>query len=321
VGGDAERGRHRLPGAASVTLEIRPVTGYAALETWVAARNEVLSDDPDSPEMMALVRASELDHVDLLALDDGEVVGTGMLAGDPESVESSHPYVEVTVAERHRGRGIGAALLCELSERARRLGKDGLVTESRAHDAYSIAFLERRGFVELGRSAKYVLELSRYGESEPPESGDVDVVMLADRPDLLPGMYEVAKATYPEVGGYQAKQAESFHEWQLYHLGSPGTALDMTPLAVANDEVIGFATMIRRADGVTAEHRIAAVRADWRRQGIATLLLRTQLAAAKRAGLQTVIAWGRSEHAGQPYGTQLGFEIQSETIAFRGPLQ
>lgn len=304
-----------------MTFEIRVVSGYSDLECWVDARNEVLPDDPDSAQMMALVRANELDHVDLLACDDGEVVGTGMLAGDPASMSSTHPYVEVTVREPHRGRGVGTALLRELSERARRLGKEGLDTESRAHDAYSIGFLERRGFVELGRSAKYVLELSTYEEPEASQTEGVDVVMLADRPDLLPGMYEVARATYPEVGGYQAKQAESLYEWQLYHLGSPGTALDMTPLALANGEVIGFATLIRRADGRTAEHRIAAVRADWRRRGIATLLLRTQLAAAKRAGVETVVAWGRSQHAGQPYGTSVGFEIQTETIAFRGPLQ
>jgi GNAT superfamily N-acetyltransferase len=302
-------------------IEIKQVSGYEELERWVATRNEVLPDDPDSPEMMALVRASELDHVDLLAFEDGEVLGTGLLAGDPASVQSSHPYVEVTVRERHRGRGIGAALLRDLSERARRLGKDGLVTESRAHDAYSIAFLERRGFVESGRSAKYVLELSRYEEPDAPRAAGVEVVMLADRPDLLSSMYEVARTTYPEVGGYQAKQADSLHEWQLYHLGSPRTALDMTPLAVANGEVIGFATMIVQAGGTSAEHRIAAVRADWRRRGIATLLLRTQLAAAKRAGLETIVAWGRSGHAGQPYGTKLGFELETETISFRGPLQ
>jgi GNAT superfamily N-acetyltransferase len=302
-------------------IEIRPVSGYADLERWVATRNEVLPDDPDSAEMMALVRASELEHVDLLACAEGEILGTGMLAGDPESVESSHPYVEVTVPEKHRGRGVGSALLRELSERARRLGKEGLDCESRAHDEYSIAFLERRGFVELGRSAKYVLDLSQYEGPDPSQTEGIELAMLADRPDLLPGMYEVAKVTYPEVGGYQAKQAESLHEWQLYHLGSPGTALDMTPIAIADGDVIGFATLVRRADGRSAEHRICAVLPEWRRRGIATLLLQAQLAAAKRAALETVIAWGRSGHVGKTYGTKLGFEQQAETIAFRGPLQ
>jgi GNAT superfamily N-acetyltransferase len=302
-------------------IEIRPVSGYADLERWVATRNDVLPDDPDSPEMMALVRASELEHVDLLACENGEIVGTGMLAGDPSSVESSHPYVEVTVPAKHRGRGIGAALLRELSERARRLGKEGLECESRAHDEYSIAFLERRGFVETGRAAKYVLDLSTYEGPDPSQTEVVELAMLADRPDLLQGMYEVARVTYPEVGGYQAKQAESLHEWQLYHLGSPGTALDMTPIAIAEGQVIGFATLIRRGDGQTAEHRICAVLPGWRRRGIASMLLRAQLAAAKRDGLKTVIAWGRTAHAGETYGTKVGFEIEAETVAFRGPLQ
>ena len=68
-------------------------------------------------------------------------------------------------------------------------------------------------------------------------------------------------------------------------------------------------------------HRIAAVHPDWRRRGIARLLLLAQLAAAKRDGLETVVAWGRDGHAGRTYGAGLGFEERAETIAFRGPLK
>jgi GNAT superfamily N-acetyltransferase len=304
-----------------VTIEIRAVSGYADLERWVATRNEVLPDDPDTVEMMALVRASELDHVDLLACDGEEILGTGMLAGDPESVASGYTYVEVTVPERHRGRGVGAALLKELSERARRLGREGLEAESRANDPYSIAFLEHRGFAETGRAAKYVLDLAAYEEQETPAVEGLELVMLADRPEFVQGMYEVARAAYPDMGGYQARQAQTLQDWQVYHLGSPGTALDMTPVAIADGEVIGFATMIRRADGRTAEHRIAAVRADWRGRGVARWLLLAQLDAAKRSGVETVVAWGRDGRTGRTYGADLGFEEQAETIAFRGPLQ
>ena len=301
-------------------IEIRAVSGYDQLQQWVEARNEVFPDDPDSAEMLALVRASELQHVDLLAYADGEVVGTGMLAGDPQSVESAHPYVEVTVREVHRGRGVGTALFRALSERVHTLGKDAIQCESRGHDDYSLGFLQRRGFVETGRSAKYVLDLARYDAADAAPPQGIELVMLGDRPDLVRGMYDVAKLTYPEAGGYQAKQAESFHEWQLYELGSPRIAFDMTPLALAGDDVIGFATLLRDLDGRSAEHRMAVVLPEWRRRGIATLLLRAQLSAAKRAAIETVIAWGRSEHVGRTYGAKVGFEVQTETIGFRGPL-
>ena len=304
-----------------MTVEIRPVSGYEELERWVEARNEVLPDDPDSAQMMALVRARELDHVDLLAYEDREVAGTGMLAGDRASLESSHPYVEVTVRAGYRGRGVGSALLRDLSERVRRLGKEGLACESRAHDDYSIGFLERRGFTATGSAAKYELELDAFDGVEPTPPEGVSLAMVADRPDLLEGMYRVAELTFPEMGGYQARQATSFHDWQLYHLGSTDVVLDMSPLALAADQVIGFATLSRRPGSRTAEHRIAAVLPEWRRKGIATLLLRAQLAAAKRSSIQTVIAWSRSGHAGAVYGTRLGFAPRAETIAFRGPLQ
>ena len=304
-----------------MTLEIRPVSGYEELERWVEARNEVLPDDPDSAELMALVRASELDHVDLVAFDGGEIVGTGMLAGDPASLESSHPYVEVTVRESYRGRGVGSALLRDLSERARRLGKKGLACESRAHDDYSITFLERRGFAATGSAAMYDLDLAAFDDTPPTPPEGVTLAMVADRPDLLQGMYRVAELTFPEMGGYQARQTRSFLDWQLYQLGSPGIAFDMSPVALAGDDVIGFATLIRRPDGLTAEHRMAVVLPDWRRKGVATTLLRTQLAAAKRANIQTVIGWVRSRHVGVVYGPRLGFEPRAETIEFRGPLQ
>src|SRR5262249_26656546 len=106
---DGADGRWRLhrsltaPYARPVAFDIRHVTGYGELERWVAARNEVIRDDPVSANRMALIRASELGRVDLLVCEEGEPVGTGMLAGDPNSLESSYAYVEMTVPERHRG--------------------------------------------------------------------------------------------------------------------------------------------------------------------------------------------------------------------------
>jgi ribosomal protein S18 acetylase RimI-like enzyme len=302
-----------------VALDIRHVTGYAELERWVATRNEVIRDDPVSANRMALIRASELGRVDLLVCEEGEPVGTGMLAGDPNSLESSYPYVEVTVPERHRGRGIGTAIARALSQHVRALGKEGLHCDAREHDAYSIAFLVRRGFTEVGRIPLLALELADVEPEahDPPEG--VELTWLADRPDVLEGMFGVATTTYPEHGGHIAKEAGTLQEWQLYELGDPRLLFDMTAVALAGEAVVGFATMVRLPDGVTGAHRITTVLPEWRRRRIGTALTCAQVAAAKRAGLGTLIVWQRTELTRRLHES-LGYRPRAVSIDFHGPL-
>ena len=303
-----------------MTIEIRPASGYADLERWVATRNEVAPDDPESTTMMALIRASELEHVNLLALLDGEVVGTAMLAGDPNSLESDHPYVEVMVPARHRGRGVGTALLREVSERARRLGKQGLHVDAREDDAYSLDYLARRGFVEQDRAHRLVLELSQVDtpDTDPPDG--VTVHWLGERPELVASTYRVAAETYPELGGPIAKQAGTLHQWQLYELGDPRVELDATPVAVADGEAVGFAALLHVEDGHFGVHRITVVRPAWRRRGIGSALTRAQIGAAKRASMERLEAWAWTDLQRRLYAS-VGYEQRAASIDFFGPLQ
>lgn len=302
-----------------MTFEIRPASGFDDLERWVATRNEVAPDDPDDPAMMALVRATELEHVNLLAVEDGEVVGTGMLAADPNSLESSHPYAEVMVPTRHRGRGVGSALLTELSERARRLGKEGLHVEAREEDAYSTEYLRRRGFVEGDRADHLVLELgdSEWDDPLPPDG--VSIYSLADRHDLVAGAYRVAAETYPELGGPISKQAGSLHEWQLYELGDPRIALELTAVAVAGGEAIGFGALLGIDAGKVGVHRITVVLPQWRARGVGASLTRRQIAAAKRVGYERLEAWVWTDLQKRLYHA-VGYERRGAAIDFFGPL-
>jgi GNAT superfamily N-acetyltransferase len=302
-----------------VAIEIKPVFGYAELKRWVEVRNEVAPDDPEDPAMTALVRASELDHVNLLAYENGEAVGTGLLTANPSELESSHPFVEVMVPERNRGRGVGTALLRELSDRVRRLGKEGLHIEARADDAYSLRFVERRGFVEFNRLPKLVLELGDHEPVPPVVPDGVEIVWLPDRHDLVPAAHAVAQRTYPELVGAIAKQAGTLHEWQVYELGDTRLALDLTALAVANRDVIGFATLIRIDNGSIAEHRMTTVLPEWRRQGVGTALTQAQIAKAKQASFDELLVWARSD-AHRCLFEKLGFEERTASIEFRGPL-
>jgi N-acetylglutamate synthase-like GNAT family acetyltransferase len=296
-----------------MAIEIKVVSGYAELERWVAARNEVVPDDTDTVALKVLLRASQENRVDLIAYDDGEVVGMGLLAGDSGTLRSSHPYVEVMVPARYRGRGVGTALLKEFSTRLRRLGKDGLQVEARSDDAYSLGYLQRRGFVEVDRWTQLFLELDGREQVEPALPDGIELAWLSDRPDLLEALFEIATATGRDRTG-------SFQAWQVYELGDPRIRLDLTAIALVGEEVIGYSTFVEFAEERTGCHRLLTVRPAWNERGIGAALTRAQIAAAQRAGLRTLFVWARPWQHHELYES-LGYEARRASIDFQGPLQ
>jgi GNAT superfamily N-acetyltransferase len=302
-----------------VAIEVKSVSGYDDLATWVEIRNEAAPDDPETVEMMALVRARELHRIDLLAFLDGEPAGAAFLAGDPASVAASHPYVDIRVREDLRGRGVGTALVTALADGARDQGKQGFECSVLASDAHSLGYVERRGYQEIRRVDKWTLELTRdLPKHEAP--ADVQIGWLAERPDLMNAMYDVAAEAYPEFGGWIARQADTLQDWIVYELGNPALPVELTSIAVAGDnEVAGFSTFIRLPDGRTASHRMVAVAQAWRRRGIARALVSAQLHGAKAAGYEQMVAWRRGETPDRAF-TRLGFERGYSWIVFVGPL-
>ncbi len=299
-----------------MSIEVRPVSGYEELEQWVRVRNLAMPDDPENAQMMALIRATEIDHVDLYALLDEEIVGTAMLAGDPHSVGSTHPYAEVHVLSAHRGRGIGSALLADLSRHARGLGKLGFVCEARADDPDSVAFLERRGYVEIARTDQYALDLA--AAPRPARRSDVEIAWLADRPDLVQGMHSVALAAYPGLSYRAARQAETLQDWQMYELGEPTLRLELTAIALMDDEVIGYSPLIGLPSLNAGRHRLIVK--DVPQYGeVATVLACAQADRARELGLERIISWRRNEAIARVHA-ELGFELRTTSIGFRGPL-
>ena len=296
-----------------MAIEIKTVSGYAELERWVAARNEVVPDDTETVARKVLLRASQGGRVDLIAYDDAEIVGVGLLAGGPVTDRSSHPYIEVLVPERHRGRGVGTALLDAFSHRLRLLGKEGLQVEARSDDVYSLGYLERRGFVEVDRWTQLALRLDWYEPVEPAIPGGIQVTSLSERPDLLEALFAVARASGRDVGG-------SFQAWQVYELADPRIVLDLTTIALAGDEVVGYSTFVRFVDQQAGEHRAMAVVPACDVQGIAVALTQVQIAGAERAALETLFAWARPWEHQEAYES-LGYQPRTASIDFQGPLQ
>ena len=302
-----------------VAIEIKAVSGMEQLERWVALHNQIRPDDPESVAMKALIRAEETEHLDLIALLDGEPVGTAMVSGDAVSEASGRPWLEVDVLPAYRGRGIGGALLAAASTHARRRGQTGFSCETSADDAHSLSFLERRGFVENRRWSQFILELDGEADVDPSLPDGIEFASLVERPALLAGMYQVAATTFPELGGYFARHAESFVRWQVYELGSSEIPLELAPLAIADGTVVGFATMRTLLDETVGEVRRVTVLPEWRRRGIASALLALQVTGAKRAGIRRLTAWVPDDEPAALY-RKLGFEAGSSYIVFQGPL-
>jgi GNAT superfamily N-acetyltransferase len=300
------------------TIEIHSVSGYADLARWVELRNEVEPDEPEDPERMALVRANEADHLALLALDGEEPVGTGLLAGDRTSIDAKRPFAEVMVPPRHRRRGIGSTLLGALSQHARSLGKDGLTCNVRDEDERSREYMRRRGYVEYTRWQHVALDLERGASPAVDPPSGIELTTLLDRPDLVAGMWSVASAVYPELGGYVGRQAQTLADWRVYELGDPGIVLEASPVAVDGDSVVGFAIALDVGDGVTARHRMTAVLPDWRYR-LSMPLTHAQIAATRNCGFRRLTARVRSPDLHDQF-VRCGFVPLRTTIGLRGPL-
>jgi hypothetical protein len=149
-------------------------------------------------------------------------------------------------------------------------------------------------------------------------SSDVEVVWLADRPDLIPAMHAVAQSAYPGLSYRAARQAETVQDWQMYELGEPTLRLELTAIALVDGEVCGYSPMIGLPALNAGRHRLV-VRPDERLREVADTLARAQASRARGLGLDLIISWRRGEATAHVHET-LGFAVRTSSIGFRGPL-
>jgi GNAT superfamily N-acetyltransferase len=97
-------------------------------------------------------RCAEFDGVVLVAEADGAVSGfvsvwTRYRSSEPEDDPAEHAYVsDLVVTERHRGRGIGRALLRAAEVRARQAGVESLPVAVKAGNKGALSLYSAEGF-------------------------------------------------------------------------------------------------------------------------------------------------------------------------------
>lgn len=295
-------------------LTIAPVETDADLEAMIHVRRLVTPEARPTVENLRFNLESNSDLVYVVARVAGEPAACGY-------VEPADQFAvgDVAVVPEQRRRGIGSAVFAEISTRARGFGKDSIQVEVKESDTDSRAFLEHRGFVQVGAENAVVLELETIDASatEPPPG--VRIVSRVEEPDRLEEMYVVGAQADEDIPGSSGVQ--TFEQWRAHEIDKPTRRPELCFLALAGDEVVGYAAL--QVFGDEAHHGLTATRRGWRRRGVASALKRAEIEAAKRAGFRRLVT--ESEERNEPMrrlNEKLGYVPAPElsTVVMQGPL-
>ena len=290
------------------------------LERWIGVAKSAL-DEADTVEGYLDWKRQARETVWLLATDAERDVGTAIGVGgwhSPEGVARG----EIRVVGEERRRGVGSALLGELSRWARALGYGELMGPVKEVDRASLAWTERRGFVEVGRNSLLVLDLRAIEAPTvtPPEG--VEIVTWAERPGVEEAMYEVARETYPDVPGEEDAEVAPFEEWLSMDMQGVGDRPEATFLALADGEVVAYAKLaLSLARPTVAMHDMTGVRRAWRGRGIAGALKAAEIAWAKEQGYERLET--QNEERNEPIrrlNERYGYVVEPGSVTVRGSL-
>ena len=296
-------------------LEVVRVDDDRGLEAMIAVRTA--ADPGRTPPRIENLRhhlASMDDLVYLAAWLDGEPVGCGFVHPWPPEHAEAHLIVVPTA----RRRGVGSALLDEISRRARDAGKDELEGDVREDDHESRAYLERRGYRVVGGEQAVALDLATVDAPTPSPPPGVRIVQRTEVPDILNELYEIGAEAVEDIPGNAGRP--TFEQWRSIEIDRPTRLPELFFVALAGDEPVGYATL--DDFGQDAHHGLTTTRRAWRRRGVATALKRTQIAAAKQSGFRRLVTG--SEQRNTPMRTlnaKLGYrpEPSLSTVVLRGP--
>ena len=171
-------------------ISLREARTDADLEAWIGVRRALLPNE--SGGTVELLRAQKRpERLLLLAELDGRLAGTGL--ADRSDVGDRFA-VKPRVLPWARRQGVGGALLHALAAHVERFGLDAVTTHLEEPEARG--FAERFGFREIDRQVEQVKTLGR--EEPPPAPPGLELVTIAERPELLRAAYPLACEGYAD---------------------------------------------------------------------------------------------------------------------------
>ena len=291
-------------------IELRACASDADYELWLDVRRAVHPDDRTSSlaEMRGFMKPEDLR---LLAYLDGELAASGLCT---RSDIAGNAFLAPRVLPDKRGNGVGTALLARLAEHA--VGQELMRAGSHVagDDERSVAFAQRFGFAESRRDVEQVLFVET--PREPRSVDGVDLVSIAERPELLAAAWPIAQQGYEDmpIDGLDMH----LDSWLVEEATLPAGSF----AALAGGEVVGFAGLCRWWDDDTkAEHGLTVVRRDWRGRGVAAALKEREIAWAAANGIRELITWTQTGNENmRAVNAKLGYVLRRFDISFHRDL-
>lgn len=307
-----------------MTVAVRPVTDDADLATIARIVNVVSPEEPTTVAEMRWADATYPDGARLLAELDGVAVGTstvGRIYMYPPEFDGYWGTLDVLPDARRAG--VGGALLVAISEVAKDAGKAWLHIPASEARPDGIAFLEHRGFTEYERTKAVRLDLAGLEPPTPRPPEGVTITTLAERPELVAGVHDVALETFGDIPGDEPMAAGDLAEFRARDVDRPVIPSWGFAVAIgADDRVVGYGSLILvpGSDHV-AWHDMTAVRRAWRGQGLAAALKATTIAAAIEHGLTALETGNDVDNAPmRAINARLGYRPLPDLLTMRGPL-
>ena len=295
--------------------EIRVCADEADEEASLAIYNEVWPWDAITMDEVRSFKSQTLAYADFLA--PGGSAAVGVMPRRPQVA-----YVLVTVLFEQRGRGLGTGLYRTVSAWLAERNVPEIDAPVPEDDQQSLEFARHRGFREVERNGRMMLDLATLEPMPVAAPEGIEIVTWAERPDLIRGVYEVATEAEPDIPGGRDAQMEPFEDWLAHEMQGSGDRADATFLALAGEEVVGYAKFsLTAAQPTTAHHDMTGVKRAWRRRGIAGALKRAQIAWAKGQGYRLLAT--QNEVRNEPIrrlNERLGYREAPGRIVMRGPL-
>ncbi len=214
------------------------------------------------------------------------------------------PFAEVWL------HAIDERVLAQAFAAAEAIGKRGLEAWTSTRTPEVASFLLARGFAQVRR---YVI--SELDVAAAPDPGDpaLPLVTVAERADLGPALYELARVAHPDQPGRAGTVIdESWLEW-----GFRRPPHESYFVALDGGAVLGYGYLLDQEDGW--EHGFLAVARAARGRGIGGAIKRAQIRYARAHGIAALRTATETRLAGmRELNRRLGYRDRYEEIALRG---